>query len=191
MQAGTIQATQALTTMAILPIGGRLADRIGPRPVVMVGLLVFAATIALLITLTLTTPIWKIVGMLLLLGCASGLVQQIPVAAMSRIKKEENEEIANGSTLITVLQSTAAPLGVAVFSSIVQGRSQQYSALLATQGLTGKFLQLQSTLLAMHESFLLAVLLLLIALGMMCLVPPRRKEMKKQPEQVSEMKLTA
>src|SRR5207248_1382206 len=186
LQAGAIQAFQALATMAILPIGGRLADRIGPRPVVMVGLLVFACTAVLLMTLTLTTPIWKIVGMLLLLGCASGLLQQIPVAAMSRIKNEEHKEIANGSTLLIVLQSTAAPLGVAVFSSIVQGRSQQYTIGLSTQGITGELLRLQSTLLAMHESFLLAALLMLVALGMMCLVPPRRKDTKEQPEHVPE-----
>src|SRR6266536_71076 len=191
LQAGAIQASQALATMAILPIGGRLADRIGPRPVVIVGLLVFAGTTAFLMTLTLTTPIWKIVGMLLLLGCASGLIQQIPVAAMSRIKKDEHREVANGSTLIIVLQSTAAPLGVAVYSSIVQGRGQQYTIILAAQGITGELLHLQSTLLAMHESFLLAALVALVALGMMCLVPPRRKETKEQPEYVSQMELVA
>ena len=191
LQAGTIQASQALSTMAVLPIGGRLADRFGPRPVVMVGLLVFACTAALLMTLTLTTPIWRIVGILLLLGCASALVQQIPVAAMSRIDKEEHQEIANGSTLIIVLQATAAPLGVAVFSSLVQQRSQQYSMFLTTQGLTGELLQLQSTLLAMHESFLLAAFLILVAFGMMCLVPPRRKDTKKQPERVSHAEMVA
>ena len=189
LQAGTIQASQALATMAVLPIGGRLADRFGPRPVVMVGLLVFAGTAGLLMTLTLATPIWKIVGILLLLGSASGLIQQIPVAAMSRINKEEHKDIANGSTLITVLQSTAAPLGVAVFSSLVQGRSQQYSILLAAQGLTGELLRLQSTLLAMHDSFLLAALLILVAFGMICFVPPRRREMKEQPELVSQAEL--
>jgi len=191
LQAGAIQASQAVATMAILPIGGRLADRLGPRPVVMVGLLVFATAAALLMTLTLTTPIWKIVGILLLLGCASGLVQQIPVAAMSRIKKEEQKEIANGSTLLIVLQATAAPLGVAVFSSIVQGRSQQYITRLASHGITGELVQLQSTLLAMRESFLLAVLLILVAFGMMCLVPSRSKELNEEAEHVPEMELIA
>ena len=62
LQAGVVQASQAVATMAILPIGGRLSDRIGPRSVVIVGLLVFAGTAVLLMTLTLTTPIWKIVG---------------------------------------------------------------------------------------------------------------------------------
>jgi DHA2 family multidrug resistance protein len=191
LQSGEIQAFQALATMAILPIGGKFADRIGPRPVVMVGLLTFACTAALLMTLTLTTPIWKIVGMLLLLGCASGLIQQIPVAAMLNVNKEKHKEVANGSTIITVLQSTAAPLGVAVFSNFVQGRSQQYTIQLATHRITGELLQLQSTLLAMHEAFLLALLLLLVALGVMWLVPPRKKVTKKDPELVADAELVA
>jgi EmrB/QacA subfamily drug resistance transporter len=191
LQAGAVQASQAVATMAILPIGGRLSDRIGPRPVVIVGLLVFAGAAVLLMTLTLTTPIWKIVGMLLLLGCAAGLLQQIPVAAMSRIEKEEHKEIANGSTLLIVLQSTAAPLGVAVFSSIVQRSSQQYTMLLATQGITGELLRLQSSLLAMRESFLIVALMALMALVMMCLVPRRRKDTKTQLERVSQRELIA
>ena len=62
---------------------------------------------------------------------------------------------------------------------------------LATQGITGELLRIQSALLAMHESFLLAALLALVALGMMCLVPPRRRETKEQPEHVSQMELVA
>lgn len=93
--------------------------------------------------------------------------------------------------MLIVLQATAAPLGVAVFSSIVQGRSQQYITRLASQGISGELVQLQSTLLAMRESFLLAVLLILVAFGMMCLVPSSRKEKNEQAEYVPEMELIA
>jgi hypothetical protein len=41
----------------------------------------------------------------------------------------------------------------------------------------------------MHESFLLAALLILVAVGMMCLVPSRRKDTKKQPEYVAQLEL--
>ena len=174
LQAGAIQGTQALATLAILPIAGRLADRMGPRVIVIAGLLLLAATAALMRVLTLNTPIWMIVGMLILLGCAYGLAQQIPVAAMSRIEKEEHKEVANGSTLFTVIQSTAAPLGVAMLSSFVSVRSQQYGMHLSMQGLRGELLQLQSSLLAMHEAFLISSLLTVMALLAMCFVPRRR-----------------
>ena len=186
LRAGLIQAAQALAVMAILPVGGRLAGRIGPRPVAIAGLAVLAATAALLMTLALTTPIWMIVGMLILLGGASGLAQQIPVAAMSQIKKEESKEVTNGSTLLSVLQATAAPMGVAVFSSIVQVRSQHYTLSLAAQGVQGVLLQLQSSLLAMRESFLIGALLTLVALMVMCFVPKKHKSTREQPTQVAQ-----
>jgi EmrB/QacA subfamily drug resistance transporter len=174
-QAGLIQAAQALAVMALLPIGGKLADKVGPRLIGIVGLILFAGTAVLLMTLALNTPIWMIVGMLALMGCASAFMQQIPVAAMSRIRKEEGKEVTNASTLATVLQATAAPMGVAVFSSIVLVRSQQYTLSLAAQGLKGEVLQLQSSLLAMHESFLVAVFLILVALVALCFVPKRSR----------------
>src|SRR5690606_34352059 len=100
---------QALATLAILPLSGRLADKFRPQPVVMAGLILFAGGAGLMAFLTLETPIWMIVGILSLLGASFGLAQQIPVSAMSRIEKDEQQEVANGSTLITVLHATAAP----------------------------------------------------------------------------------
>jgi EmrB/QacA subfamily drug resistance transporter len=180
LQAGAIQGTQALATLAILPIAGRLADRLGPRVIAIAGLIVLIGTAALMRVLALDTAIWVIVGILLLLGCAYGMTQQIPVAAMARIQKEEGKEVANGSTLLTVLQSTAAPLGVAIISSLVSVRSQQYLLSLSKHQLGGELLQLQSSLSAMHEAFLLASSLTIVALLAMCFVPRRRKSLATQ-----------
>jgi EmrB/QacA subfamily drug resistance transporter len=181
-QAGAIQGAQALATLAVLPIAGRLADRIGPRLMVIVGLIVLMGTAALMMVLTLNTAIWIIVGILILLGCAYGLTQQIPVAAMSQIEKEDGKEVANGSTLLTVLQATAAPMGIAVLSSFVSVRSQQYTLHLSMEGITGEVLHLQSSLLAMHEAFLVSSLLTIVALLAMCFVPRRRKSQIEQPK---------
>jgi MFS family permease len=178
-QAGAIQGAQALATLLILPIAGRLADKIGPKWMVVGGLLVLAGAMALMGTLTLETALWAVVGMLALLGCAYGLTQQTPVAAMSCIEKEAHKEVANGSTLLTVLQSTAAPLGVAMVSSFVSARSQQYSLHLGMQGISGELLHLQSSLLAMHEAFVISSFLALVALLTMCFVPGRRNKVEK------------
>lgn len=175
LQAGLIQGAQALTTLTILPIVGRLSVKIGPRPLSIVGLILLTVVAALMMTLALTTPIVLIVGILVLLGCASALIQQIPVAAMSRVEKEKHKEVAHGSTLVTVLRAVAAPMGVAVLSSIVQSQSQQHMRSLSAQGIAGELLHQQSTLLAMHESFFVAVVLALVALVAMCFVPRRNK----------------
>ena len=189
--AGMIQGTLALATMAILPFAGRLSDRIGPRLIAIVGLTILAGTTAFMVTLALNTAIWIIVGIMLLLGCSSGLTQQIPVSAMSHIKKEDAKAVAYGSTLVTVLRALAAPLGVATISSFVQVQSQQHTSSLAAQGFTGKLLQQQSTLLAMHQSFLVVALLALAAVAAMCFVPKRIKGGKDQKVQLEDIPMVA
>ena len=186
-QSGLIQGTQALATLAILPIAGRLADRIGPRIIVIVGLLMLLVTVTLMVTLSLDTSILMIIGILILLGGAYGFVQQIPVTAMSRIEKEERQEVANGSTLLSVLQATAAPLGVAFLSSFVSARSYQYMVQLRKQGLTGVLLQNQSSMMAMHEAFLLSSFLTVMALIAMYFVPRKSKNQQAQVEGANVM----
>jgi len=129
----------------------------------------------LLLTITLTTPLALIVGILILLGIASGLNSQIQVAAMAQIEQDQHAAIANGSTIITVLRATAAPMSIALLTGIVQSQSQQSRLHLAAQGISGELLNQQSSLLAMHGSFLVAACLALVALVAMCWVAPRRQ----------------
>lgn len=170
--AGAIQGAQALATLFVLPIAGRMTDKHGARPIVLIGQTLFALTIVLMaVVLSTTTPIWILIVILALLGCSGALSQQISVAAMVRIAKDEHRELANASTLLTVLRSFAAPLGVAVLSSIVQGQSLRYRLQLQTSGIAGDVLDRQSSLLAMHTSFLIGVGFVLLAIGLTYYIP--------------------
>ena len=138
------------------------------------------AVTVLMMRLALDTPIWAVVGILALLGAAFAFIQQIPVAAMSRIEKDEGREIANGSTLMSVLHATAArPMGVALLSSVVQSRTLTYAARLAAEGMDSAAAQLQGSLQAIHDSFLIAACLVLLALAAMYFVPRRRVKARR------------
>jgi MFS family permease len=160
-----------------------MADRFGARPVVIAGLIVLGSGTFLMTALALDTSLVMIVGILILLGSAGALLQQVPVSAMSNIGKDERQAIANGSTLLTVLHATAAPMGVALLSSIVQIRSQQYRLALAGSELAPALVEPQSTLLAMHESFFLAGCLVVVALIAMLLVPKRQLNLRTPPQE--------
>ncbi|HEU5103513.1 MAG TPA: MFS transporter, partial [Roseiflexaceae bacterium] len=182
LYSGSVQAAQALATLLVVPVAGRLSDKIGPRPIALAGLIVMTGAVALLTTLTLTTPIALFVGILFLLGCAGGLSGQITVAAMSQVRSEEQQAVAHSSTLMSVLRASAAPLGVAMLSSLMQAQSQQYRASLAAPGIGGELLTQQSALLAMHDSFLVALGFALVALIAMYCVPKRKPLVKQRLE---------
>jgi hypothetical protein len=139
-------------------------------------------------TIELDTPLWMVLGIMVVFGCAVDLIQQLPVAAMSQIELDQPEEIANGSTLLTVLQSTAAPIGVAALSSIVRLKSEYFSNVLGAQGVKDELLRRQSSLLAMCDSFFIALLLALLAVASMCFVPRRIR--RPQPEQTADIVAT-
>ena len=184
-EAGSMMSVQALATLVTLFVIGRVADRVGPRTVALTGLALLAGGSALLMTLSLTTPLEVILAIFVVMGCAFAMTQQLPVAAMSNIDRYENTEIANGSTLVSVLQATAAPLGVAMLSSLVHTRAPHYRATLTAPGLSAQVLERQSTLSAMHESFALALGLTLLALVVMTFVPRRTPQQVEQPESMS------
>jgi hypothetical protein len=95
------------------------------------------------------------------------------VSAMARIPSAEQQEVANGTALLSVLRATAAPLGVTLLSVLVQARSGGHVTALAAQGLPRALAQREGTLLAMHDSFGLAVALSVGAIVLLWRVPRR------------------
>ncbi|THF83778.1 MDR family MFS transporter [Cohnella fermenti] len=72
-QTGLILVPQALGSMLFMPIGGRLFDRIGARPIVIVGTVFISSALLLMSQITLERPLWVIMLNLFLLGAGMGL----------------------------------------------------------------------------------------------------------------------
>ncbi len=131
-QAGLILLPQALAMMVSIVLGGRLVDRIGVRAVVIPGLILLVVTSWQLTFMTLNSPFWWIQTILALFGFSAGLVAQpLLVAAMVDIR--EQQQLANASTVTTVVRAIAASLGVSALATIVQTQTSVHYAHLAEQ----------------------------------------------------------
>lgn len=126
---GALLTSQAVATMIFLPLAGRLADRVGARPVALAGIAGAMAALALMAALGPEAPYPLIGGVLFLMGGSFGCVQQLPVAAMANTPAEEHAAVAHGSTLLSVIHATAAPLGVGALSTLMQIFGQHAGAL--------------------------------------------------------------
>src|SRR6266702_2182968 len=130
-QAGLILLPQALASMVSLIVGGRLVDRIGVRAVMIPGELILAHATWQLTLVTLHSPYWWLQSMLVLRGLALGLtVQPLTVFGLSEIKPRQ---LAQASSMNTVMRSVSSSLGIAVLATLVQSRTKIHYAHLSEQ----------------------------------------------------------
>ena len=130
-QAGLLLLPQALASMVSVIVGGRLVDRFGVRAVMIPGLLILALSTWQLSFITLYSPFWWIQGMLILRGLALGLsIQPLTVAGLSEIRPRD---LAQASSLNTVMRSVSSSLGIAILATLVQTQSKVHYTHLAEQ----------------------------------------------------------
>ena len=134
-QAGLFLLPQALASMVVVLIGGRLTDKFGTRPVVVPGLLFMAVPLWGLLNLTQTTPYGWFQILLILRGGEIGLVfQPLMRAALVTIPKKQ---LSQASSLMTVIRFIAGSLIVAILGTLVQTQQQVHYAHLAEQVVPG------------------------------------------------------
>lgn len=135
-QTGLLLLPLALASMVSMSIGGRLVDRIGPKPVIIPGLLLITFSSWQLTFLTTHSPFWWVQTMLALFGFSMGMIMQpLSVGAMRDIRNPG--QIAFGTTLMTVTRLSSASLMTAVLTSMVQTQSKVHFAHLAESVVVG------------------------------------------------------
>jgi EmrB/QacA subfamily drug resistance transporter len=117
LDAGLILLPPALVMGVLMPITGRIYDRIGPRWPATVGLMIAATASYLLHTITLDTPRGEIMWMLVLQYGGLGIGMMPIFSAGLAVIPAAHASIA--SALNNVVQRTAAAFGVAVFTAIL------------------------------------------------------------------------
>lgn len=124
LDTGLTLLPQALTMGALMPIAGRVYDRIGPRWPAAIGLSIVALAQYLLHTITLDTPREHIMWLLVLQGLGLG-TSMMPIFTAGLAVLPVNRVNA-GSAFNNVVQRTAGALGIAVLTTIwIDQQAQQ------------------------------------------------------------------
>src|SRR5215471_16697479 len=159
--AGLFLLPQALASMVTIVVGGRITDRLGARAVVLPGLVLLGLSTWFLTSIALDWPLWWFQVVLVLRGLAFGLVvQPLTIAAMSEVRPAQ---MAQATTLNTVVRSVASSLGVAVLAAVFQARSAFHYHQLATHGV-GALTRLQAAVLGLQDSSWLTLAFIVVAI---------------------------
>ncbi len=117
---GLILTPSALGTALTMPLGGRLADRVGARTPVVAGVAILTLAAWLLGHLTPTSSVAWIVWVLVIQGAGTGLaLMPNTVAAMNSLPARL---VAQGSAVRAVNRQIAGSLGTAILASLVVAR---------------------------------------------------------------------
>jgi EmrB/QacA subfamily drug resistance transporter len=120
LHAGLLQAPQGLGAALMMPIGGRLTDRIGGGRVAFVGILVM-----ILFTIPLTmidggTSIWAIEPVLFVRGMALGLAMMPSMAAAYATL--ERSAVPRATSALNVTQRVGGSIGTAVLAIVLSNQ---------------------------------------------------------------------
>jgi DHA2 family multidrug resistance protein len=117
LQTGLILLPLAVTAGITLPIAGRIYDRIGPRPLLVLGFGLLAINTWHLAHLTADTTVGRIVWLLALRGLALGLTVQTTFAtALARVPIAE---IARGTSLANATRQVVQAISVALLATVL------------------------------------------------------------------------
>ena len=116
---------QALATIVFLPLGGALFDRIGARPLVVVGAAIMAVAGFMLTTIGTTTRGWDLVLPLTLYGAGMGLM--ILTLNTQVLNAAPRALVGRVTALSTALQQVISSLAVAILSTVLSTRATAHT----------------------------------------------------------------
>ena len=117
LNAGLLLAPQGLGAMLTMPIAGRLTDRIGPGKLVLGGIVLIAAGMAVFTQVTGSSSYVLLLSALFVLGMGMGMTM-MPIMS-GALATLTDHQIARGSTLMNIIQQTGGSIGTAVMSVIL------------------------------------------------------------------------
>lgn len=117
LETGIVLLPLAIAAGVMAPIAGRWYDKIGPRPIVVVGFALLIVNTWELSRIQADTPIWWITVLLALRGVALGMTVQTTFAtALSSVPRSL---LPRGSSLINSTRFVVQSIGVAILATVL------------------------------------------------------------------------
>jgi MFS transporter, DHA2 family, multidrug resistance protein len=116
-QAGLAMMPRSLCMLVVMPIVGRLYNKVSPRLVVAFGILLFAYTAWLMGHYTLTTSTADVIQVLIIQGVAFSCLW-IPLTTMA-LSTIPRHRLSDATGLNSLLRQTGGSVGLAVFATLL------------------------------------------------------------------------
>mgnify|MGYP001772645165 CR=1 FL=1 len=112
-----LTASYLMLPMAVVnslsgPVGGRLTDKYGPRPVATAGLVIQAVALYLLASMTVSTPLWVVAAVEAMYGLGGGLFWPSNTSAV--VSSAPRGRYGTASGMLTTFRNTGMILSFAV-----------------------------------------------------------------------------
>lgn len=119
-QTGLMTLPNALMAACTMPIAGRLFDRVGARPPVVVGLTIVVFSFWLLSGLNVSTSTWELLVALAIMGGGMGMAM-MPLGTHV-LNSAPRNLVSRVTSLTGACQNVVSSLAVATFATLLQGR---------------------------------------------------------------------
>lgn len=123
---GLVLLPASLVTAVLIPVSGRLYDRVGPAPLAVAGLAVMTVTTYILHNLTATTPSGTVVAWMSMR--AVGLALAMMPVMTSGMTWIPTDEVTRASAISNIVQRVSASFGLAALTSAVTGWQGNFAA---------------------------------------------------------------
>lgn len=177
-EVGLLFTPAAVAAAAMFPLGGRLTDRIGPRPPVIVGTACMATAGWILGHLTVETPLRTIVLAMVVQGLGTGLAMMpMMVTGLNALPARF---VAQAAAVRSLNRRVSASLGVAILATVVASRIGAVSA----EGLAPD--RIPEAQAAYNLVFLIGFVSALVGLAMAFLLPNAEQNRALHAERATE-----
>jgi EmrB/QacA subfamily drug resistance transporter len=147
-ESGVIMMFQVLPMTVLMPVVGRLVDKVGPRVMILIGLPLLALTTWQMGALDVTTTDTTIKLWLMARGASMGLVMMPAMTA--GLNAVSLPQMSRASSMTNVMRQVFGSFGTAIVVTILQSRQTFHTAILS-QTLTPENIPLQGLLTAAKQ----------------------------------------